>query len=236
MYLGGQGGQRGYAMAAVLVAVAVMGIVMSALLPVWRHQSQREKEAELLFRMQQYALAIDLYRAKNNNQFPPSIDALVQGKYLRKKYKDPMTGDDFQPLFQGQQPTGGGRGQGAPQAGGIIGVVSKSKETAIRNQRGATTYNQWQVTAADAPPGPGYPVGARGNRGAGPQSGAPGGQPGGRGNVPPGRGNPGIGGPGRGAPPFGPGVGAPGRGGGPRGGGPGAGGPLTVPGGRRGGG
>lgn len=215
MHLEGQGGQRGYAMAACLVAVAVMGIVMSALLPVWRHQSQREKEAELLFRMQQYALAIDLYRAKNNNQYPPSIDALVQGKFLRKKYKDPMTNDDFQPLYQGQQP-GGGRGQGAPQGAGIVGVVSKSKETAIRNQRGATTYNQWQVTAADAPPGPGYPVG-RGNRGAGPQTGAPGG-PAGRGNAPGGRGNPGTGGPGRGGPGMPPGVGGPGRGVGPGGG------------------
>lgn len=235
MYLGGQwfglGSQRGYAMAAVLVAVAVMGVVMSALLPVWRQQSQREKEAELLFRMQQYALAIDLYRSKNNNQYPPTIDALVQGKFLRKKYKDPMTGDDFQALYVGQQPSGGGRGQGAPQTGGITGVVSKSKETAIRNQRGATTYNQWQVTAADAPPGPGYPVG-RGNRGAGPQSGAPGGRnPGG--NVP-GRGNPGIGSPETGTPPFG----------GPRGTGPGRGGPgggparggFPMPGGRRGGG
>ena len=68
MYLEGQAGQRGYAMAALLMSVAVMAIVMSALLPVWRQQSQREKEAELAFRGEQYARAIYLFSTKNGNQ------------------------------------------------------------------------------------------------------------------------------------------------------------------------
>ena len=40
-------GQGGYAMAALLVALAVMAVLMSVALPVWRHEAQREKEAEL---------------------------------------------------------------------------------------------------------------------------------------------------------------------------------------------
>jgi type II secretory pathway pseudopilin PulG len=122
MHLEGQAGQRGYALAALLIAVAVMSIVMSMLLPVWRHQMQREKEAELIFRGEQYARAIYLYQTKNGGQYPPSIEALVQGRYLRKKYKDPMTEDgEFLPLSVGANqpgPQGGPAGQrGTPQGG-----------------------------------------------------------------------------------------------------------------------
>ena len=71
MHLEGQANQRGYAMAAVLVGVAIMSIVMSALLPVWRQQVQREKEAELAFRGEQYARAIYLFQRANGGRNPP---------------------------------------------------------------------------------------------------------------------------------------------------------------------
>ena len=122
MDLGGQAGQRGYAMAALLVMVSIMAIMMIALLPVWRHQAQREKEAELAFRGEQYARAIYLFRTRNNNQPPPNIDVLVQGKYLRKKYKDPVTGEDFQPSLvdssrSSRAPGSGGPGPGSRRSG-----------------------------------------------------------------------------------------------------------------------
>ena len=99
-----------------------MSIVMTALLPVWRHQMQREKEAELVFRGEQYARAIYLFQRANGGQNPPSIEALVSGRYLRKKYKDPMTEDgEFLPLAVGANqpgPQGGPAGQlGAGQRG-----------------------------------------------------------------------------------------------------------------------
>lgn len=193
MYLGGQAGrsgQRGYAMAALLVSVSIMAIVMSALLPVWKHQARREKEAEMVFRGEQYARAIRLFRAKNGQSPPPNIDVLVQGRYIRKKYKDPFTGEDFLAL-SGQQ---AGATTGQPQGTGIIAVVSKSKETSIRNYRGATTYNQFQYVENDG----------RGPRYARP--GAPPG-PGGRAGGPDGRGGPGGRGPGTGQPGVGPGAG-----------------------------
>jgi type II secretory pathway pseudopilin PulG len=94
MYLEGQGSERGYAMAALLVSIGVMMILMSVAMPVWRHEAQREKEAELVFRGEQYARAVNLYQRKMGpGNFPPSIDILVQQRYLRKKYKDPMTAD-----------------------------------------------------------------------------------------------------------------------------------------------
>ena len=121
MGLGGQGSDRGYAMAALLVSLAVMSVLMSVALPVWRHQAQREKEAELVFRGEQYARAVALYRAKNGNNFPPSIDVLVQGKFLRKKYLDPVTQKDFDIIVAGAQsanPQNPQAGQSGPGRGG----------------------------------------------------------------------------------------------------------------------
>jgi len=125
---GGQAGRSnasGYAMAALLVALAVMAVLLSVAMPAWRHEAQREKEAELVWRGEQYARAIALYRAKNAqvpNALPPSIDVLVEGRFLRKKYKDPMTKDgEFAILNAASQtqpgmPGGGGAGSpgGAP--------------------------------------------------------------------------------------------------------------------------
>jgi type II secretory pathway pseudopilin PulG len=124
MYLEGQGSQRGYAMAALLVSIGVMMVLMSVAMPVWRHEVQREKEAELIFRGEQYARAVNLFQRKMGpGNFPPTVDFLVQQRFLRKKYKDPITDGDFQIIpvaggipGQGQQPQqpqqGGGRGRG----------------------------------------------------------------------------------------------------------------------------
>ena len=58
--------------------------------------AQREKEEELIWRGQQYDRAIQLYRKKNAAPGAPSVDKLVEGRFLRKKYKDPITNGDFE--------------------------------------------------------------------------------------------------------------------------------------------
>ena len=108
-------GARGYAMAALLVSIAVMGILMSAAMPVWRQTARREKEAELVFRGEQYARAIGLYQRRFAVAFPPSIDVLVEQKFLRRKYKDPMTEDgEFQVLYQASLAANAPGGGSAP--------------------------------------------------------------------------------------------------------------------------
>ena len=59
-------------MAALLVALAVMAVLMSVALPVWRHEAQREKEAELVFRGQQYVRAIRLFQAEDPRRCRPA--------------------------------------------------------------------------------------------------------------------------------------------------------------------
>lgn len=124
---GGQGrGRRaegGYAMAALLVSIAVMGVLMSVMLPAWKTLVQREREEELVFRGEQYARAVGLFQRKFAGAFPPSIDILVQQKFLRRAYKDPVTGGDFQVLYQNSAMAVPGMGRpgagGQPGAGGM---------------------------------------------------------------------------------------------------------------------
>ena len=94
----------GYAMAALLVGMTIMAIFLSMALPAWKTAAQREKEAELVFRGEQYARAIVLFQRKYANTFPPNIDVLLNEHFLRKKYKDPMSADgEFQVIYANQQ-------------------------------------------------------------------------------------------------------------------------------------
>src|ERR671912_605830 len=82
--------ERGYAMAALLVMMSIMAIGLTMLMPAWQTMVRREREAELVFRGEQYAKAVARYQ-RARGAFPPSVDVLVTEKFLRKKYKDPMT-------------------------------------------------------------------------------------------------------------------------------------------------
>jgi type II secretory pathway pseudopilin PulG len=119
MQLRGQGSRRpqaGYAMAALLVAMGIMAVMMTVAMPVWKQAAQREKEEELVFRGQQYVHAIGLFKRKFANASPPNLDLLVEQRFLRRKYKDPITNDDFQPLTENQA-TSGLSGQGTSTPG-----------------------------------------------------------------------------------------------------------------------
>ncbi len=214
----GAGAEGGYAMAALLVALAVMSVVASTAMPVWQQVSQREKEAELIFRGEQYARAVDLFQRKMGpGTLPPSLDILVEQRFLRKRYTDPITGEAFQPLYANQPAGGQGQGQGlsnqtdgpgrapSPQRGsarsgdtpigmgGITGVVSKSKDRSIRLYNERSTYDQWLFMHVAVSQAPGIPTGSG-------QPGGPGGLPGGVGGaaLPGGQGNrPGSGRPGQ---------------------------------------
>ena len=109
-------------MAALLVGLSVMAVVMTMAMPVWSTAAKRAREDELVFRGEQYARAIGLYQRKYANALPPSIDVLLNERFLRRKYLDPITGGEFQALTgaAGQATPGvGGAGRsGAPGIGG----------------------------------------------------------------------------------------------------------------------
>jgi type II secretory pathway pseudopilin PulG len=100
----GQAGSTtaGYAMAALLVTLAVMAVAMTVALPAWRHEVQRENEEELIFRGRQYVRAVQLFQRRYAAAYAPDVDTLVNQKCLRKEYTDPMVKDgEFEILYQG---------------------------------------------------------------------------------------------------------------------------------------
>ncbi|MYH28637.1 MAG: type II secretion system protein, partial [Acidobacteria bacterium] len=112
-------GQRGFAMAALLVVLAIMSLMLSMALPVWHHAAQREREAELIFRGEQYARAIMLYQRQTPGAYPPDVETLVEGRFLRRAYRDPMTaGGEFRLILQSELSEFGGAGGDGSPAGG----------------------------------------------------------------------------------------------------------------------
>lgn len=215
---------RGYIMVVLLVAMAVGAIWMSALLPAWRQQVQRQREEDLIFIGEQYAKSIVLYQMKNQGAYPPNVEALVSGNYLRKQWKDPITGEDFMVVGQGISPQGGqqpgrstappptgpqtpGRGgaPGASQPGsqqmvaGISGVRSRSTATSIKIYKNLQQHSLWPFDAQQFYMYMNYQPGRTGGPGRGGQPNQPG-QPGRGGPGGPVQGGPGRGGDGRGGP------------------------------------
>lgn len=164
--------ESGYAMAGLLVAIGVMGVVMSLVLPVWTQAAQREREAELIFRGEQYVRAIELYQRQYVGAYPSDLDTLVEQGFLRRLYRDPMTDHgEFRAVYENEadefgldagdidQPgsadgpgensvdsepaAAAGRRSADRATGGIIGVVSTSGEHALRRYRGKTRYDEW---------------------------------------------------------------------------------------------
>ena len=186
-------------MAALLVGMSVAAVLMTVAMPTWKQMVRREKEAELVFRGQQYVRAIGLFQKRSGpGVLPPNVDVLVSGRFLRKKFKDPITNQDFDLLSAtqaagspapGQSGAGGQSTTRAPQGtgsvigaqtsaqaggrgavGGIMGVASKSKEASLRLFNGRTHYNEWQFVYVQQTQAP---AGGAQGRGANPPGGSP---------------------------------------------------------------
>jgi type II secretory pathway pseudopilin PulG len=138
--------EQGYAMAALIVAMSIMAIMMTVAMPVWKQAAQREKEEELVFRGKQYIHAIGLFQRKFANAFPPNLDVLVDQRFLRKKFKDPVTGEDFVPVLAAAQAAPGP----APSAGGP-GVIQRA--TTVAQQPSQQQPQRGGGTGAATQPG-----------------------------------------------------------------------------------
>lgn len=95
--------QQGFGYLLVLLLVVLMGLGLGAAGTLWKTESQRVKENELLFVGEAYRQAIRDYYAATDvavvQQYPESLEALLLDtrqtrltRYLRKRYPDPMTG------------------------------------------------------------------------------------------------------------------------------------------------
>jgi type II secretory pathway pseudopilin PulG len=133
-----------------LIALLVIALAVAA--PKMARSIQRDRDLETFHRGMQYRRAIQLYYRKFH-AYPPNVEALVNTndiRFLRKKYIDPMTGqDDWKPIAFGQnktptamgffgQPLAGNAstlagigpsGGGSPGSGPLFGPYGNSDQT-----------------------------------------------------------------------------------------------------------
>src|SRR6185437_9591607 len=88
--------ERGSALLIVFVFAAIVAIMLYKVIPDAVFEGQRQKEQILMDRGNEYKTAIKRF-LKRNQQYPTSLDQLDNfngQRYIRRRYKDPMTGQD----------------------------------------------------------------------------------------------------------------------------------------------
>src|SRR5918996_3662216 len=117
--------ERGFTYIGLMIVVAIMGAGLAAFGQIASHAAQREKEAELIFRGDQYRAAIASYY-KKEQRYPKALADLVEDKrypmpvrHLRRLYDDPMTAKADWGLVE------------APDGAGVMGVYSKADTAPI---------------------------------------------------------------------------------------------------------
>ena len=151
---GGSRKQRGFTYLLLLAVIAVSGAALAAMGQLASHARQREKEAELLFVGDQYRDAIHSYYERSPGgakRYPQKLEDMLQDvrvptvqRYLRRLYRDPITGKADWGLVQ------------APQ-GGIMGVYSLSEDAPVKTgafpradaafeDPAVTKYSDWKFT------------------------------------------------------------------------------------------
>lgn len=88
--------ESGFAMLLVFVMAASVSLMLYREMPRLIFESQRIREQELIEHGEQYKRAIQLY-VRKYKKYPASLDDLETGselRFLRRRYKDPMTGKD----------------------------------------------------------------------------------------------------------------------------------------------
>ena len=117
--------QQGYILITLILFVALLAISIIAMAPLITQQIKRDREDELIHRGVQYTRAIKRY-VKKFGRYPTKIEDLESTnnmRFLRQRYKDPITGKDFKILRMGDvQISFGGGIQGAVSASNLAGA------------------------------------------------------------------------------------------------------------------
>lgn len=120
-----------------LLTVALMMIATAIIVPSIAFDIKRDREEEMIHRGVQYSRAIRAYY-KKFGRYPVKIEDLEntqQMRFLRKRYKDPLTGKDFRLLHFGEAKlmTNG-------MSGGVIpGANTLGPNGALTNANGLTS-------------------------------------------------------------------------------------------------
>jgi len=111
-------GEHGYVLLVLLLAVALMIIAMAVIVPSIAFEIKRDREEEMIHRGVQYSRAIRTFY-KKFGRYPTKLEDLENTnnlRFLRKRYKDPITGQDFKLLHFGEVKLS--------FSGGIVGIAA----------------------------------------------------------------------------------------------------------------
>ncbi len=122
---------EGYLLLGLVVVCFLLVLALSVAAPRVAKQLERDREVESEHRAQEYVRAIQLYY-RRTKRFPSSIDELLGSgtagmsstlnvKYLRQKYKDPLTHDDYRLIKVGTAKTEVKGFFGEPLQGAAVG-------------------------------------------------------------------------------------------------------------------
>jgi len=88
--------ESGYALITILFLLGVVAVMLARSLPRDAMNAERTREEVLIYRGEQYARAVKLY-FRAHQRYPETLDDLEETdgvRFLRRRYRDPMTGDD----------------------------------------------------------------------------------------------------------------------------------------------
>lgn len=152
--------ERGYALLVLMLMVSLLAIVVAAIAPSIAFQIRRDRETELIHRAMQYRSAVRRF-AKQTGRYPMTLEDLESTngvRYLRKRYKDPMTGREFRLLHMADIPTaiGSGTGTGGLQrsaslngAPGYSASPAGEDQTAPPNEQNTQSLKAGQALPSD---------------------------------------------------------------------------------------
>ena len=133
--------QDGYILVSLMMIAALVVLALSAAIPTIKLELRRDREEELIHRGVQYSRAIRKYY-KRFGRYPVSLDDLQSTnnmRFLRKRYKDPITGKDFNLLHFGEVKWTFGpgiAGRVAPGANSTGGLNTDKNATSTQGQTG----------------------------------------------------------------------------------------------------
>ena len=141
----------GYILITLILIVALLTIAAAAIAPSIAFQVKRDREEEMIHRGVQYSRAVQHYY-KKFNRYPSRIEDLEDTnnlRFLRKKYKDPITGKDFKVLHLSDLQAalaggsvGGGLGPGANSGPGTGSQFGQSANTNPGNPNAAAAADK----------------------------------------------------------------------------------------------
>lgn len=129
----GRDRRQGYVLLAIILILALIVIAAAAAAPDIAMSIRREREAELINRGTQYMRAIQHYY-KKFGRYPMRIEDLENTnnmRFLRRRYKDPITGKDFRLLHFGEVNMGAITGMSGAGAGIMGGAAAAAMSGAF---------------------------------------------------------------------------------------------------------